>query len=93
MVRHVKYVDNGLTFMPAPCTGVFFLCLFVFFYLPSHDMLDSFLSHVQMPCYSCILPSLFVNGAPHALVAKTKRNSITRARGDTFKGPTFLPQV
>ena len=33
-----------------------------------------FLSHPQTPCYSTILPSIFVDGAPRALVAKTKGN-------------------
>ena len=46
-----------------------------------------------MPYYSPILPSVFVNEAPRALIAKTKKQPITRAGGDTFKGPTFLPHV
>jgi hypothetical protein len=29
------------------------------------------LSHPQMPYYSPILPSIFVNGAPSGLIAKT----------------------
>ena len=56
-------------------------------------MLDIFLSHPQIPYYSSILPSVFVNEAPRALVAKTKKQPITRTGGDTFKGPTFLPHV
>ena len=43
--------------------------------------------------YSSILPSVFVNEAPRALIAKTKKQPITRAGGDTVKGPTFLPHV
>jgi hypothetical protein len=46
-----------------------------------------------MPYYSLILPSVFVNGAPHALIAQTKKQPITRAGGDTFKSPIFLPHV
>jgi hypothetical protein len=54
----------------------------------------SFLSHPQMPYYSPILPSaVFVNGAPRALIAKTKKQPITRVGGDTFKSPIFLPHV
>ena len=30
--------------------------------------------HPQLPYYSSILPSVFVNGAPCALIAKTKSN-------------------
>jgi hypothetical protein len=48
-------------------------------------MLGSFLSHPQMPYYSPILPSVFVNGAPRALVAKTKKQLVTRAGGDSLK--------
>ena len=44
-----------------------------------------------MPYYSFILPSIFVNGALCALIAKTKGN--LRAGGKTFRGPTFLPHV
>ena len=33
---------------------------------------ESFLSHRQMSNYSSILPLVFMNGAPHALIAKTK---------------------
>jgi hypothetical protein len=46
-----------------------------------------------MPYYSPILPSVFVNGAPHALIAKTKKQPITRAGGDTFKSLIFLHNV
>ena len=46
-----------------------------------------------MPYYSPILPSVFVNGAPHALIAKTKKQPIARAGGDTFEAPIFLPHV
>ena len=46
-----------------------------------------------MPYYSPILPSVFVNGAPRALMAKTKKQPITRAGGDTFKSPITLPHV
>jgi hypothetical protein len=53
-----------------------------------------FLSHPQMPYYSPILPSVFfVNGALCALIAKTKKQPITRAGGDTFKSPILLPHV
>jgi hypothetical protein len=50
-----------------------------------------FLPHPQIPYYSPILPSVFVNGAPRALIAKTKKQPITKAQGDTFKSPLFLP--
>ena len=33
-----------------------------------------FLSHPQMPYHSSIFPSVFVNGAPRALIAKTISN-------------------
>ena len=46
-----------------------------------------------MPYYSPILPSIFVNEAPRALIAKTKKQPITRVEGDTFKTPIFLPHV
>ena len=46
-----------------------------------------------MPYYSPILPSIFVNKAPYALIAKTKSNQLQRAGGDTFEGPIFLPHV
>jgi hypothetical protein len=51
------------------------------------------LSHPQMPYYSPILPSVFVDEAPHALIAKTKKQPITRVGGDTFEGPIFMPHV
>ena len=56
-------------------------------------MLGSFCPHPQMPYYSPILPSVFVNGAPHALIAKTKKQPITRAGDDTFKNHVVLPHV
>jgi hypothetical protein len=46
-----------------------------------------------MPYYSPILPSDFANGAPRALIAKTKKQPITRAGGDAFTSPIFLPHV
>ena len=46
-----------------------------------------------MPYYSPILLLVFVNGAPHALVAKTEKQPITRAGGDIFEGPIILPHV
>jgi hypothetical protein len=46
-----------------------------------------------MPYHSSILPLVFVNEAPRALIAKTKRQPITKAKGDTFKGPTLLPHL
>ena len=51
----------------------------------------------------CPIPKCFIthlsyhgfllNEAPHALIAKTKKQPIIRAGGDTFKGPIFLPHV
>ena len=35
----------------------------------------------QMPYYSFILPSVFVNGAPRALIAQTKSNQSQRREG------------
>ena len=52
-----------------------------------------FLSHPQIPRYSSILASVLVNGAPRALIAKTKSNQSQMTGGDTFKGPTLLPHV
>ena len=52
-----------------------------------------FLSYPQMPYYSCILPSVFVNGAPHALVAKIESNQSQEWEATLFRGPTFLPRV
>ena len=46
-----------------------------------------------MPYHSPILPSVFVNEAPRALIAKTKKQPITRAGGYTFKSSIFLPYV
>ena len=46
-----------------------------------------------MPYYSPILPLVFVDGAPRALIGKTKKQPFTRAGGNTFKGPTFLLHV
>ena len=46
-----------------------------------------------MPYYSSILSSVSVNEAPHALIAKAKKQPITRVGGDTSKGPAFLPHV
>ena len=46
-----------------------------------------------MPYFSPILPSVFVNEAPRALIAKIKKQPLTRAGGDTFKGPISLPHV
>ena len=37
------------------------------------------------------LPSVFVNGAPCALIAKTKSNQSQGREGNTFKGSIFLP--
>jgi hypothetical protein len=48
-------------------------------------MLGGFLSHPQMPHYSPILPSVFVNGAPRVLISKTKEQPIAKAGGDTFE--------
>ena len=36
---------------------------------------------------------MFVDATPRALIAKTKKQPITRAGGETFEGPTFLPHV
>jgi hypothetical protein len=36
---------------------------------------------------------IFVNGAPHAHIAKTKKQPITRVGGHTFKGHIALPHV
>ena len=45
------------------------------FYLPYHDMLDSFCPISKcLTTYSSILPSVFVSGASRALIAKTKSN-------------------
>jgi hypothetical protein len=52
-----------------------------------------FLSHPQMPYYSPTLPSVFVNEVARALIAKTKKQPITRAGGDTFKKSIILPHV
>ena len=53
-------------------------------------MLDSFLSHPQMPYYSSILPwFFFVKGAPCALRAKTKRNQ-SQEREATLLGSYIL---
>ena len=46
-----------------------------------------------MPYYSPVLPSVFVDEVPRALVAKTQKQPITRAGGNTFEGPIFLPHV
>ena len=46
-----------------------------------------------MPYCSFILSSVVVNETPRALIAKTKRQPITRAGGGTFKGPISLPYV
>ena len=35
-------------------------------------MLDSLLSHPQMPCQSSTVSLVFVNGAPGAFITKTK---------------------
>ena len=43
-----------------------------------------------MPYYSSILPLVFVNEAPRALIAKSKKQPITRAGGDTFKKSYIL---
>ena len=43
-----------------------------------------------MPNHSFILPSVFVNKALHALIAKTKKQPITRAGGYTFKRSYIL---
>ena len=56
-------------------------------------MLDKFLSHPQMPQYSSILPSVFVNEAPRALIDKTKSNQSQEREANTFRGPTFLSRV
>jgi hypothetical protein len=37
-------------------------------------MLDSFLSHPQMPYYSPMLPAVFVDEAPSDLIVETKSN-------------------
>ena len=46
-----------------------------------------------MPYHSSNFPSVFVVGSPHALIAKTKNQSNTKAGGNTFEGPTFLPHL
>ena len=55
-------------------------------------MLDSSCPIPQMPYYLFILPSVFVNEAPRALIAKTKATN-HESDGNTFRGPTFLPHV
>ena len=50
--------------------------------------LDGLLSY-----YSSILPSVFVHGAPRALIAKTKSNQSQGREAAPSKGPTFLPRV
>jgi hypothetical protein len=40
-----------------------------------------------------LLDSVFVNGAPLALITKTKSNQSQGWGGDTFECPTFLPHV
>jgi hypothetical protein len=47
------------------------------FYLPSSGMLDTLLNQDQMPFHSfTLLLTKFVNGAHHALVARTKNNQL-----------------
>jgi hypothetical protein len=62
------------------------------FYLPSNECWVVF-----VPSPNALLLTYltigFVNGAPRALIAKTKKQPITRAGGDTFKSPIFLPHV
>ena len=43
-----------------------------------------------MPYHSFILSSVFVNGAPCALLAKTKKQPITRAGDHTFESSYIL---
>jgi hypothetical protein len=50
------------------------------------------MSHLQIPYYSSILPSVFVDAPPPTLIAKTKSNQ-SQEWGDTLKGPIFLPHV
>ena len=44
-------------------------------------------------CVGGLLPTVFVNGGPHAFIVKTNNNQSQGAGGDTFKVPTFLPHV
>jgi hypothetical protein len=49
-----------------------------------------FLSHPQMPYYSpSILPSVFVNEAPRALITKTKNQPISQGREVTLLKSLF----
>ena len=48
--------------------------IYPLFYLPSNDMLDTFKKQGQMPYYSPTLPSVLIDEAPCALIAKTKSN-------------------
>jgi hypothetical protein len=48
------------------------------------------LSHPQMPYYSFILPSVFVNEAPRALTTKTKSNQSQGREATLSKSPTFF---
>ena len=57
-------------------------------------MLDSFCPiPKRLTNYSPILPLIFVNEASRTLIAKTKKQPITRAGGNIFSGPTFLGHV
>ena len=46
-----------------------------------------------MPYYSSILSSVFVNGAPRALIAKTKSNHMQQREARLLEGPKFQPHV
>ena len=41
--------------------------------------------------YSSILPSVVVDGAPRALISKTKSNQSQEWEATLFRGPIFLP--
>ena len=51
------------------------------------------MSHLQLPYHTSIFALVFVDEAPHVLIAKTKSNQSTWAEGDTLKGSTFLPRL
>jgi hypothetical protein len=67
--------------------------MFIVLIYQAMEMLDSLCPIPKCLYYSSTLPSVFVNGTPRVLIAKTEKQPITRAGGDTFKCPTFLPHV
>jgi hypothetical protein len=63
------------------------------FYLPSNECWIVLVPSPSALLLVYLLPSVFVNEAPSALVAKTKKQPITGAEGGTVKGPSFLPHL